>query len=154
MAKYSSDASDQDSDLAGYKLTGTAGTGTFATVYIGNAGDQLVAIKHVVLNPTYKSREVEVLQGLSHPNIVKYFSHSVEGENLYIVMEYLPTTLYRINRQHLGTPEVTELEFVGRRVYEQVLGLDVAVADASALQEGTGRDKAAVHADQFGFGPE
>ena len=123
MAKYSSDASDQDSDLAGYKLTGTAGTGTFATVYIGSAGDQLVAIKHVVLNPTYKSREVEVLQGLSHPNIVKYFSHSVEGENLYIVMEYLPTTLYRINRQYIRQKTQMPLRSVKLYMYQLLRAL-------------------------------
>jgi serine/threonine protein kinase len=34
-------------------------------------------------------QEIEILQKLDHPNIVKYFGHFFEEEKLYIVLEYI-----------------------------------------------------------------
>lgn len=53
----------------------------------------------------------------------------------------------------LALPEVNDLHLVVTQK-EQIGRLDVPMADALALQEGTGRDETAVHPHQFRLGPE
>ncbi len=84
-----------------YEILGVAGTGSRGPVYKArrnqNAG--LVAIK--VLSPRSQRKvervarfahEHEVLENLSHPNILRVIDHGQDGDQLYVVMEYVDGT--------------------------------------------------------------
>lgn len=47
-----------------------------------------MAIKQVSI-PKNVEKEIEILQGLDHPNIVKYIDHYRQGGFIYIVFEYV-----------------------------------------------------------------
>jgi serine/threonine protein kinase len=55
---------------------------------------QLYVMKRVNLNslkPSYRKealREVQLMKRLQNPHIVRYYNSFMEGENLYIIMEY------------------------------------------------------------------
>uniref|UniRef100_A0A8B9NGH7 non-specific serine/threonine protein kinase n=1 Tax=Accipiter nisus TaxID=211598 RepID=A0A8B9NGH7_9AVES len=73
--------------IGNYRLLRTIGKGNFAKV-------KLVAIKIIdktQLNPTSLQklfREVRIMKGLNHPNIVKLFEVIETEKTLYLVMEY------------------------------------------------------------------
>ena len=73
------------------------GSGSFGKVYLSHnlyVSDMKVAIK--VLNKAKLQNhleiiqeEIEVLQKLDHPNIVRYYETYEDKKNIYIVMEYV-----------------------------------------------------------------
>jgi eukaryotic-like serine/threonine-protein kinase len=82
-----------------YRLERTLGRGGMAAVWLGQDDvlDRPVAVK--VLSDTIASdpsfvdrfrREARVAAGLSHPNLVRVFDFSDEGERPYLVMQFVP----------------------------------------------------------------
>ena len=71
------------------------GSGSNSVVYKGlNATDgSLVAIKQIYISNNEEAvlirREVDILSGLSHPNIVKYLGVDTDGSSLYILTEWV-----------------------------------------------------------------
>lgn len=84
-----------------YKILERLGEGAFGKVYkaLNKSTGETVAIKK--FEQKYKSREeclelreVKSLQRLKHPNITKLEEVLMEGEELYLVFEYLEVNLF------------------------------------------------------------
>eukprot|EP00602_Paraphysomonas_sp_CaronLab_P002436 CAMPEP_0185036924 /NCGR_PEP_ID=MMETSP1103-20130426/30643_1 /TAXON_ID=36769 /ORGANISM="Paraphysomonas bandaiensis, Strain Caron Lab Isolate" /LENGTH=1046 /DNA_ID=CAMNT_0027574687 /DNA_START=186 /DNA_END=3323 /DNA_ORIENTATION=+ len=74
------------------------GEGTFGQVFKGMncATGELLAVKQICLvdgseeEVSNLRREIDLMQNLSHPNIVRYIGTSVSSRYLFIVLEYVP----------------------------------------------------------------
>ncbi len=84
-------------DILGYNIHRKLGSGGSARVYLAtqHAFGTPVAIK--VISPATSDsfrkrflREAEIAKGLEHPNIVHVRDAGVQGDALYLVMDYLP----------------------------------------------------------------
>jgi TolA-binding protein len=84
-----------------YEILGVAGTGTRGAVYKARRTleEGVVAIK--VLSPRSQrkveraakfERELDILAGLPHPNILRVIDRGQDGDQLYVVMEYVDGT--------------------------------------------------------------
>ena len=68
---------------------------------------QIVAVKKLKQDKKYKSRELQILKEMHHCNIVRtqhaYFEPGEKPEDimLNIVMDYIPTNVYRIMKPHI-----------------------------------------------------
>ncbi|XP_043996346.1 MAP/microtubule affinity-regulating kinase 4 isoform X1 [Gambusia affinis] len=88
--------SDEQPHIGNYRLLKTIGKGNFAKVKLARhiLTGREVAIKIIdktQLNPTSLQklfREVRIMKGLNHPNIVKLFEVIETEKTLYLVMEY------------------------------------------------------------------
>ncbi|EAY09096.1 CMGC family protein kinase [Trichomonas vaginalis G3] len=86
--------------LEGYTLVKTVGVGTFGAVFLcNNAKGEPVAIKKVFMDPKFKSRELQLVSRLQHPNNLVYIGHKFinEGQRqhkfLILITDYLPDSL-------------------------------------------------------------
>lgn len=72
------------------------GSGAFGVVYVGLREDgAMFAVKQIVLRPdddasAATSKEIEVMKGIHHDNIVQYLGTLVKDNILNIFMEYVP----------------------------------------------------------------
>jgi glycogen synthase kinase 3 beta len=92
-----------------FKYKSTIGLGTFGGVFLATdttTGSD-VAIKKVCLDPRYKSRELDVVQQLAHPNCLSYICHYTTNEGaknevfLHLVTSYLPVNLQSYVSAHV-----------------------------------------------------
>ncbi|KAG0192790.1 hypothetical protein DFQ28_007694 [Apophysomyces sp. BC1034] len=82
---------------ARYKLGNSIGKGQFGTVHraLDLRTGQMVAVKRIWLDATCKNdiedvlQEAQILQSLTHPNIVKYEGFIQSAEHMNIVLEYV-----------------------------------------------------------------
>jgi serine/threonine protein kinase len=86
-----------------------------------------VAIKKVIQDPRYKSRELQLMRSINHPNIVclkHCFFSTTSRDELYlnIVMEFVPETLYRVLKHYSNAKHGMPLIYVKLYMY-QVCGL-------------------------------
>lgn len=89
--------------IEGYTMINTLGVGTFGAVFLAkNKEGKQVAIKKVCLDPRFKSRELELVSTLKHPNNLIYIEHHIhrvkkpDGSSdkyLLLVTDYVPDTL-------------------------------------------------------------
>jgi len=92
--------------------------GTFGEVFEGNLkpGNKKVALKKVVQDPIYRNRELEILRGLDHPNIVElkfyFFERCGDVKYLYLIMECMPDNLYRVIRRLASRQRYTPMIYV------------------------------------------
>jgi serine/threonine protein kinase len=93
-----------------YTIEKVIGEGAFGTVYLIfslETGEQ-VALKKICEDTRYKSRELETLQAIHHPNCLSLLHHFVSESQstkmlfLNLVTEYVPETLSCIERQYLS----------------------------------------------------
>jgi glycogen synthase kinase 3 beta len=76
---------------------------------------RLAAIKRVIVDPNYITRELEIMRSIDHPNCVRLWgqflqeSPTDQKERLHLVMEYFPTSLE---------------DFIGERPYRGLQGLE------------------------------
>lgn len=83
------------------------GNGTFGVVYQAKVQEtgEIVAIKKVFQDKRFKNRELQIMQELDHPNVIR-MKHNffTQGENdevyLNIVMDFMPETVYRVMRDY------------------------------------------------------
>ncbi|XP_030369639.1 putative glycogen synthase kinase-3 homolog [Scaptodrosophila lebanonensis] len=102
------------------------GNGSFGVVFQAKmlpSNDQ-VAIKKVLQDRRFKNRELQIMRKLKHCNIVtlKYFFYS-SGEKrdevyLNLVMEFIPDTLYKIERQYARAKQTLPINFVRLYIYQ------------------------------------
>ncbi|CAD8067816.1 unnamed protein product [Paramecium primaurelia] len=83
------------------------GNGAFSQVYLGTYKSRQVAIK--VLDKSVPSycelfnREVEILEQLQHPNLVKYIASYETFDKLYIIMDYVEgSNLTELSKSNLS----------------------------------------------------
>lgn len=120
----------------GYRTLGSAGSGTFGTVYLSeDAGGGKVAVKCVRPDVTRNLREVEILESIAHPCVVRFLK-SFEGldpkgnEAIHIVMEYLPRNLHqRIRGKPLQERELSCFAFQIMRALAHLGSMDVCHRD-------------------------
>jgi len=110
-----------------YDILGVAAIGSFGTVYQATISgtNQIVAIKRILQDKRYKQRELQFMQTLDHPNVVKYmnffFSNETEGKTfLNIVMEYQSSTIYQLIRSHARVSRYIPFEVVKCCTYQMV----------------------------------
>eukprot|EP01062_Namystynia_karyoxenos_P020079 TRINITY_DN17596_c0_g1_i1.p1 TRINITY_DN17596_c0_g1~~TRINITY_DN17596_c0_g1_i1.p1 ORF type:complete len:534 (+),score=124.60 TRINITY_DN17596_c0_g1_i1:78-1679(+) len=106
------------------------GKGSFASVFRGlnEETNEIVAVKEVVLvgdqgsvrrQVAQISREIALMQRLSHENIVRYLGACREGPHLLIYLEYVSGgSIAQLVREY-GTPGITE--DMAKRYTEQVV---------------------------------
>ena len=90
-----------------YRVERLVGTGSFGSVYLAidlETAEQ-VAIKQVLQDKRFKNRELEILQKVSHCNIVSLLHAFTIEAHLYMAMEYVPETLARVLRQYKKSRE-------------------------------------------------
>jgi hypothetical protein len=72
------------------------GEGSFGKVYLGlnEATGEMIAVKQIYLNENNKKdmtelmKEIQLIQHLDHPNIVKFLGTSRTDDRLFILLEY------------------------------------------------------------------
>ncbi|KAK8213478.1 Protein kinase protein rad53 [Zalaria obscura] len=94
---------------AKYNPAGLLGKGAFATVYMlaTKSEGQLFAVKELEKRRFMKNgildrkldNEMQIMKGISHPNIVQYVEYEETTTDLYIIMEFVP---YGDLQQYLG----------------------------------------------------
>jgi glycogen synthase kinase 3 beta len=93
-----------------YTIEKVIGEGAFGTVYLifSLESGERVALKKICEDTRYKSRELETLQAIHHPNCITLLHHfmsesqSTKMPYLNLVTEYVPETLSCVERQYLS----------------------------------------------------
>ncbi|MCI0712555.1 MAG: protein kinase [Chloroflexi bacterium] len=138
-----------------YKVAGILGKGGMGSVYLGQKGDQQVAIK-VLTSDTLSEdqdllerlkREGETLRLLNHPNIVKMLEVIEEGGRYSLVLEYVEGgTLHDLlqKRQQLPVPVVLKIalelsDALTRAHHLKVIHRDIKPSNILFARDGTVR---------------
>ncbi|XP_017122474.1 putative glycogen synthase kinase-3 homolog [Drosophila elegans] len=109
-----------------YSDAKVVGNGSFGVVFQAKMvpSNEAVAIKKVLQDRRFKNRELQIMRKLRHDNIVtlKWFFYS-SGEKrdevyLNLVMEYLPETLYKVERQYARAKQTLPVNFVRLYMYQ------------------------------------
>lgn len=93
-----------------YTIEKVIGEGAFGTVYLIYSLEtgERVALKKICEDTRYKSRELETLQTIHHPNCLTLIHHFVSESQstkmlyLNLVTEYVPENLAGVERQYLA----------------------------------------------------
>ncbi|KAH8363143.1 hypothetical protein KR084_005930 [Drosophila pseudotakahashii] len=102
------------------------GNGSFGVVFQARMvpSNEAVAIKKVLQDRRFKNRELQIMRKLRHDNIItlKWFFYS-SGEKrdevyLNLVMEFLPETLYKVERQYARAKQTLPINFVRLYMYQ------------------------------------
>lgn len=101
------------------------GTGSFGVVFQAKCIEtgETVAIKKVLQDKRYKSREMQIMLHLDHPNIValKHCFYSTKGKDevyLNLVLEYVPETVYRVGKHYSDMSQKMPLLLVKLYIYQ------------------------------------
>ena len=87
---------------------------------------EIVAIKEVEIEEKFKSRELEMLKKMNHPNIVrlKYFFHSSIDKNiLCLIMEYMPMSAHRLISDYRRNHKILPIFYIKLFSYQMLRGL-------------------------------
>eukprot|EP01116_Phalansterium_solitarium_P017958 TRINITY_DN4579_c0_g1_i1.p1 TRINITY_DN4579_c0_g1~~TRINITY_DN4579_c0_g1_i1.p1 ORF type:complete len:422 (+),score=69.91 TRINITY_DN4579_c0_g1_i1:465-1730(+) len=84
------------------------GNGSFGVVVRAQVKEtnDVVAIKKVLQDKRYKNRELQIMQMLSHPNVVmlntSFYTNGDKPDEVFLnlVLEFMPDTVYRICRHY------------------------------------------------------
>lgn len=91
-----------------YSADSVVGNGSFGVVVRASVMEtnDTVAIKKVLQDKRYKNRELQIMQQLSHPNIVElknsFFTNGEKQDEVFLnlVLEFIPDTVYRVARHY------------------------------------------------------
>lgn len=125
-----------------YDAQKVVGQGTFGCVYLAKVAgtEDMVAIKKVFQDPSFKNRELQIMKQLatkSHPYIVQfkhYFTSKAnngsngganlpEGFYLNLVLEYVPETLHSVNKQYFKRKQLMPGLFVKIYTFQMMRAL-------------------------------
>jgi serine/threonine protein kinase len=87
---------------------------------------EIVAIKEVEIEEKFKSRELDMLKIMIHPNIVrlKYFFHlSSIKDILCLIMEYMPMSAHRLISDYRHNHKILPLFYIKLFSYQMLRGL-------------------------------
>ncbi len=110
------------------------GQGSFGAVFLTRVveTDEIVAIKKVLQDRRFKNRELQIMRQLKkhpHPYVVQlkhYFSSKgSNSEDVYLnlVLEYVPETLYSVNRYYTKRKELMPSIFIKIYTYQMLRAL-------------------------------
>jgi len=110
------------------------GSGSFGVVVRASIQEtnEVVAIKKVLQDKRYKNRELQIMQMLNHPNVVKlvdsfYTSGDKPGSDevfLNLVLEFIPDTVYRVTRHYSKLKQSLPLLFTKLYTYQLLRSLN------------------------------
>ena len=114
-----------------YTIEKTIGEGAFGTVYLINSMEtgEHVALKRICEDTRYKSRELQILQMLHHPNCISLLHHftseSANGKISYanLITQYVPDDLLRVERQYLSIGQTIPIFLVKLISYQLLRSL-------------------------------
>lgn len=150
ITTYSTDTN-APSQVIRYKTERVVGNGSFGVVYQARCVEtgEIVAIKKVLQDKRFKNRELQIIRKLQHPNIVqlKHCFYSQGGpppsavgsrstassstaasgnpDDVYLnlVLEYVPDTVYKINKHYTRADERMPIFLVRLYVYQMLRAL-------------------------------
>ncbi|XP_030573817.1 glycogen synthase kinase-3 [Drosophila novamexicana] len=107
------------------------GNGSFGVVFHAKLmpSNEPIAIKKVLQDRRFKNRELQIMRKLKHPNIItlRYFFYSSgeKREDVYLnlVMEYMPETLYKVERQYARAKQTLPVNYVRLYMYQMFRSL-------------------------------
>ena len=87
-----------------------------------------MGIKKVLLDKRFKSRELQIMRLVNHPNIIKlHHCFTVNAEDnesyLHLVLDYVPDTVHRLIRHYNNNQQAVPLLCVKLYVYQMCRGL-------------------------------
>ncbi|KAJ4750149.1 SHAGGY-like kinase [Rhynchospora pubera] len=113
-----------------YMAERVVGTGSFGIVFQAKCleTEETVAIKKVLQDRRYKSRELQLMRSMDHCNVIClkhcFFSTTSRDELfLNLVMEYVPETLYRVLKHYSNAGQRMPLIYVKLYMYQLFRGL-------------------------------
>lgn len=113
-----------------YTTQRVVGNGSFGVVFAARCVEtgELVAIKKVLQDKRFKNRELQIVRALSHPNVVLlkhcfYTSGDREEVYLNLVLEFVPDTVYRINKHYAKNEQRMPLILVRLYAYQMLRAL-------------------------------
>ncbi|KAH8381333.1 hypothetical protein KR093_002825, partial [Drosophila rubida] len=114
-----------------YVDTKVVGNGSFGVVFQAKLlpNNELIAIKKVLQDRRFKNRELQIMRKLKHQNIItlRYFFYS-SGEKreeifLNLVMDYMPETLYKVERQYARAKQTLPVNYIRLYMYQMFRSL-------------------------------
>ncbi|CAG0899675.1 unnamed protein product [Cyprideis torosa] len=107
------------------------GNGSFGVVYqamlVGS--NEIVAVKKVLVDQRFKSRELQIMKTLRHPNIVDlkyfFFSDGDSKQDVYmnLVLGFMPDTVYKVAKCHLKSKQPIPIFLTKLWMYQLFQGL-------------------------------
>ncbi|KAH8242567.1 hypothetical protein KR032_000075 [Drosophila birchii] len=102
------------------------GNGSFGVVFQAKMvpSNEHVAIKKVLQDRRFKNRELQIMRKLRHDNIVTlryfFFSSGEKRDEVYLnlVMEFMPDTLYKVERQYARVKQTLPVNYVRLYIYQ------------------------------------
>ncbi|XP_020582192.1 shaggy-related protein kinase epsilon-like [Phalaenopsis equestris] len=120
----------QPKQAVSYMVERVVGTGSFGVVFQAKCIEtsKTVAIKKVLQDKRYKNRELQIMQMVDHPNVVRLYQHffsTTEKDELYLnlVLEYVPETVYRMSRHYLRINQHMPLIYIRLYLYQMCRAL-------------------------------
>lgn len=109
-----------------YHAERVIGHGSFGVVYLARIVEtgEYVAVKKVLQDKRFQSRELSLLRKVSHPNINAlkhcFYTSGEKPDDLYLnlVLHFVPDTLYRFSRMFSQQREYVPLTYVRVFVYQ------------------------------------
>ena len=153
ITTYSTDPS-APKEIIRYRTDRVVGNGSFGVVYMAKCIEtgEVVAIKKVLQDRRFKNRELQIIRGLQHPNIVQlkhcFYSsgnggtssssttsasvqvrtaasplNSSEDVYLNLVLEFVPDTVYKSNKVYIKADQSMPLALVRLYTYQMLRAL-------------------------------
>ncbi|KAF5451541.1 hypothetical protein F2P56_026643 [Juglans regia] len=115
----------QPKQTISYMAERVVGTGSFGVVFQAKCLEtgEAVAIKKVLQDRRYKNRELQIMRGLDHPNVVQLkhcFFSTTDKDELYLnlVLEYISETVYRVSKQYIKMNQNMPIIYVQLYAYQ------------------------------------
>ncbi|CAF3341897.1 unnamed protein product [Rotaria socialis] len=104
------------------------GQGTFGKVFKAKitTTQEIVAIKEIEIEDKFKSRELDILKAMIHPNIVRlkyYFYSSSIKDILCLIMEYMPMSAHQLISNYRHNHKILPLFYTKLFSYQMLRGL-------------------------------
>lgn len=125
-----SGGSEENPQTIRYVTERVVGNGSFGVVFQARCLEtgEVVAIKKVLQDRRFKNRELQIIRLMNHPNTVLlkhcFFTTNEKGDVfLNLVFEFVPDTVYRINKHYTRNEQRMPLILVKLYTYQMLRSL-------------------------------